>query len=91
MIEIIWYVRPTSCNVFESYLKLKKEKPNKYMIEDMQEIIAHVRGADNQTSADVEMLQEHTDEVANTGCGDIEQVHGGDIQPHRGGRKEFFN
>ena len=35
MIEISWDVRPTYLDIFEFYLKLKKEKPNEDMTEDM--------------------------------------------------------
>ena len=40
MIEICWDVKPTSLDIFEFYFKLKGEKPNKDMIEDMWVIIA---------------------------------------------------
>ena len=38
---------------------------------------AHASGAAYQKLADVKIIQEHTDEVAEMGCGDIKQVHGG--------------
>ena len=70
MIEISWDVRPTSLDIFELYLKLKKEKPNEDMTEDMQAINAHASGADHQTLVGGGMQQENTDQVADTGCGD---------------------
>ena len=70
MIEISWDVRPTSLDIFEFYLKLKKEKPNEDMTEDMQAINAYASRADHQTLVGGEMRQENTDQVAEMGCGD---------------------